>query len=111
MKMRKRETNKSNNDNFGKQLDEVIRFKEKSKVNVRKSANDYIDEAERLAVYVMKRLEKNINKLSDTNITNAETLKVADEIYQVLVETNITKLEKCKEEYDFWDDWNNKFNS
>ena len=102
---------KRTGNNFGKQLDEVIDFKEKAKLNVRKSGKDYAIEATRLASYVNKKLEKCLEKLADEKNTEETNIALADEIYQALVETNLTSLEKSKEDYDFWFDWNEKFNS
>lgn len=107
MKIGKREQDK----NFGKQLDEVVKFMRKAEVNVNKSKRDYITEALRLAKYLNTNLEKCVREANRETLTETEALDIADRIYKLILETNVDKFENLKSDYDFWYDQNDKFNS
>lgn len=97
-----------NQRSLGQSIEEVVKFQEKSKVNCIKSEKDFVTVALKYGQQIASQLEK---CLSEVGKTSEDDLELAGRIYSILMDTNLDKLENCKNEFEFWYDWNQKFNS
>ena len=96
------------NKNLGERIQEVAKFQEKTKVYVNKTQDAYIDTSIKYAKQVANQLERCLQEVQNNP---EKQLEVADRIFDILIEANYTKLEKAKEDFEFYYDWNEKFNS
>lgn len=96
--------------NLGRQLEEIVKLKNKAEVQTDKLGKEYVLTTAKVARNVITQLQKELSLLDDKD-TKETSIEIADAIYKILVETNYTTLEKIKDNYDVWSDLNEKFNS
>lgn len=96
--------------NLGKQLEEIVRLKQKAETQTEKLGKEYVLTATKLAKNTITQLDKVLQTLDDKN-TQLDSISIADSIYKILVDQDYKQLEKVKDNYDVWSDLNDKFNS
>ena len=96
--------------NLGRQLEEIVKLKNKAEVQTDKLGKEYVLTTTKVARNVITQLQNELSLLDDKD-TKETSIEIADAIYKILVETNYTTLEKIKDNYDVWSDLNEKFNS
>lgn len=96
--------------NLGRQLEEIVKLKNKAEVQTDKLGKEYVLTTTKVARNVITQLQKELSLLDDKD-TKETSIEIADAIYKILVEINYTTLEKIKDNYDVWSDLNEKFNS
>lgn len=96
---------RSTKNNLGKQLEEILKLKNKAQIECEKAERNYIQLAQGTSKTIVAKLEKII---SDENKSDLEK---SDLIFEVLVNKFSDSLADAKDKYDFWFDLNEKFNS
>lgn len=96
--------------NFGKALEDVIKLKEKAEVKSKHSKEDYT----RIAIVTAERVNKQLTQIlnglhNDTTIERK--ISAANQIFKILVVEDYSKLIKEFEDFEYWNDLNNKLNS
>lgn len=92
-------------NNLGKQLEEILKLKNKAQMECEKSERNYVQTAHNTAKTIITKLDK---IMSDENKSDLEK---SDLIFEVLVNKLADNLADTKDKYDFWFDLNEKFNS
>lgn len=96
--------------NLGKQLEEIVKLKQKAETQTDKLGKEYVLTATKIARTIVTQLTKQLQLLDDKD-TKETSIEIADGIFKLLVESDYKQLEKIKDNYDVWSDLNDKFNS
>lgn len=102
MKMRRK--------SLGDSVEEIMRFKEKTGREYKKTQEEYCNLCIRAAQSTIKELQKDIEMLNNKSLDEG-VIAVCDKIFATLVEAPHKQLEKVKDDFDYWSDMNDKFNS
>ena len=94
---------------LGKELEEILEIKQKAERNTKLAREDFTNLSIRTAEQVCKQLTKLLEQLNQADVETKT--EIAEDIYKLLVESDLRKLEKYKDNYDGWKDLNDKFNS
>lgn len=95
---------------LGKQLEEIVKLKQKAETQTDKLGKEYVLTATKTARTIVTQLTKQLQLLDDKD-TKETSIEIADSIFKLLVESDYKQLEKIKDNYDVWSDLNDKFNS
>ena len=108
--MRKRQfiLNERKRKNLGDQISEIAKLKDKARSLNIKTTENYIFETKKVCKSVLNKLTHELDKFEKDN---QDEIEICDNIVKILLETDYISLEKAKDEYDFWSDLNDKFNS
>lgn len=98
------------NKNLGDAVEELMKFKTKAEKEFKKTQEDYCNLSIKAAQSTVKELQKCLDLLQDSK-TNENIITVCDQIFNCLVEKEHNQLDKIKNDYDYWSDINDKFNS
>lgn len=93
---------------FAQKVEEVSKYLEKAKVNAPKAKDHYVETSIRFAKQVCNQLASNLQRL-DSETT--DPLEVADRVFDILMETDFRKLESAKNNFEFWYEEDQKYNS
>lgn len=96
--------------NLGKQLEEIVKLKQKAETQTEKLRKEYVLTATRTAKDVVVLLTRELEHL-ESKKSKLDSITVADNIYKILMSDDYRQLEKVKDNYDVWSDLNDKFNS
>ena len=96
--------------NLGKQLEEIVKLKQKAETQTDKFGKEYVLTVTKTARTIVTQLTKQLQLLDDKD-TKETSIEIADSIFKLLVESDYKQLEKIKDNYDVWSDLNDKFNS
>ena len=105
---RKKDVSKKETRTSSQVLEAVIKYQEKTKIYAEKSEKDYIDVSLKYAQQIYNGLQKCLQEAEDET---KDLVDIADKIYDILMETNFKSLDKVKEDFEHWYDWNQKFNT
>lgn len=95
--------------NLGKQLEEIVKLKQKAETQTEKLGKEYVLLVTKTAKNTITQLEKQL-ELLDNKETKFNSIEIADNIFKLLVEQDYKQLDKVKDSYDVWSDLNEKFN-
>lgn len=92
---------KRNRGNFEKTQKELLNLIERTKVGAPKSEANYIATSKRFAVDYVNKLSKLLDRMDNTGDKD-ELVKLSDDIYNIIAETNLKHLDKAKDDYDYF---------
>lgn len=96
--------------NLGDSLEEIMKFKTKAGKEYKRSKEDYCNLTVKAAKSVVNELDNILGKL-DNNMDEDTYILLCDKIFSLLVEREYKQLDKSKNDFDYWSDINDKFNS
>ncbi|WP_304393059.1 hypothetical protein [uncultured Clostridium sp.] len=95
---------------LGMRIEELVKLKNKAKVEAEKSTELYVTETVKEAQRTVERLQSRLNQLqSKDQATETSMMHLVDEMFKILFEER-KDLDNIENDYEFWTNINKKFN-
>ncbi len=101
--------NRGRKESTGQIIEQIVKLKKDAEFYARENREAYVTETIKEAQSTVKRLTERLDKLSNIK-EEGPAIKLVDELFSILFE-NHKNLDKIENDYTFWEDLNNKFNS
>lgn len=95
---------------LGMRIEELVKLKNKAKIEAEKSTELYITETVKEAQRTVERLQTRLDQLQvKDQATETSMMHLVDEMFKILFEER-KDLDNLENDYEFWTNINKKFN-